>query len=50
MLLPMISFLTEVWHFLDVNAVAGHGAVLSALLLKAECSNRSVGRYQKLKL
>ena len=24
-----ILFLTELWHLLDVNAVAGHGAVLS---------------------
>ena len=31
--LPLISFLTELWHLLDVSAVAGHGAVLAALLL-----------------
>ena len=31
--LPMISFLTELWHLLDVNAVVGHGAVFAALLL-----------------
>ena len=30
--LPLISFLTELWHLLDVRAVAGHGAVLAALL------------------
>ena len=30
--LPLISFLTELWHLLDVSAVAGHGAVLAALL------------------
>ena len=28
-----ILFLTELWHLLDVNAVAGHSAVLAALLL-----------------
>ena len=26
-------FLTEVWHLLDVSAVAGHGTVLAALLI-----------------
>ena len=31
--LPLISFLTELWHLLDASAVAGHGAVLAALLL-----------------
>ena len=31
--LPLISFLTELWHLLDVSAVAGHGEVLAALLL-----------------
>ena len=30
--LPLISFLTELWHLLDVSAVAGHGAVLEGLL------------------
>ena len=25
--LPLISFLTEIWHLLDVSAVAEHGAV-----------------------
>ena len=30
--LPLISFLTEFRHLLDVSAVAGHGAVLAALL------------------
>ena len=30
--LPLISFLTELWHLLDVSAVAGHGAVLAVLL------------------
>ena len=30
--LPWISFLTELWLLLDVSAVAGHGAVLAALL------------------
>ena len=30
--LPLISFLTELWHLLDVSAVAGHGAVLAKLL------------------
>ena len=27
----MILFLTELWHLLDVSAVAGHGAVLAVL-------------------
>ena len=27
-----ILFLTELWHLLDVSAVAGHGVVLAALL------------------
>ena len=31
-LYPLILFLTELWHLLDVSAVAGHGAVLAALL------------------
>ena len=31
---PLISILTELWHLLDVSAVAGHGAVLVALLFK----------------
>ena len=31
---PLISFLTELWHLLDVSAVVGHGAVLAALLFK----------------
>ena len=31
--LPLISFLTELWHLLDVSAVAGLGAVLPALFL-----------------
>ena len=31
--LPLISFLTELWHLFDVSAVAGHGAMLAALLL-----------------
>ena len=31
MQLPLI--LTELWHLLDVSAVAGHGALLAALLL-----------------
>ena len=30
---PLISFLTELWHLLHISAVAGHGAVLAALLL-----------------
>ena len=30
--LPLISFLTELCHLLDISAVAGHGAVLAALL------------------
>ena len=30
--LPLISFLTELWHLLDVRAMAAHGAVLAALL------------------
>ena len=34
MYILLISFLTELWHLLDVSAVAGHGAVLAALLLK----------------
>ena len=33
MYLPLISFLTELWHLLDVSAVTEHGAVLAALLL-----------------
>ena len=28
----LILFLTELWHLFDVNAVAGHGAVLAAFL------------------
>ena len=32
MYLPLISFLTGLWHLLDVSAVAGLGAVLAALL------------------
>ena len=31
--LPFDFILTEIWHLRDVNAVAGHGAVLAALLL-----------------
>ena len=31
--LPLISFLTELWHLLDISAVAGHGAVLAMFLL-----------------
>ena len=31
LLLPLISFVTELWHLLDVYVVAGHGAVLAAL-------------------
>ena len=31
--LPLISCLTELWHLLDVSAVAGYGAVLAAFLL-----------------
>ena len=31
--LPLISFLTELWHLLDVSAVAGHVAVLAAGIL-----------------
>ena len=31
--LLLISFLTEIWHLLDVSAVAGHGAVLAVLSL-----------------
>ena len=27
--LPLILFLTELWHLLDVSAVAGHGVVLA---------------------
>ena len=30
--LPLILFLTELWHLLDVSAVEGHGAVLAVLL------------------
>ena len=30
--LPLISFLTELWHLLDVSAVAEHGVVLEAIL------------------
>ena len=30
--LRLISFLIELWQLLDVSAVAGHGAVLAALL------------------
>ena len=32
--LPLISFLTELWHLVDVSAVVGHGALLAALLFK----------------
>ena len=31
--LPFISFLTELWHLLDISSQEGHGAVLAALLL-----------------
>ena len=34
--LPLISFLTEIWHLLDVSAVAEHGAVLTVLLIQEE--------------
>ena len=30
--LEHIFFLIELWHLFDVNVVAGHGAVLAALL------------------
>ena len=30
---PLILFLTELCHLLDVSAVAGHGVVLAAFLL-----------------
>ena len=30
--LPFDFILTEIWHMLDVSAVAGHGAVLAVLL------------------
>ena len=32
--LPLVSFLTELWHLLDVSAVSGHGAVLAVLLFR----------------
>ena len=44
MYLPLISFLTELWHLLDVSAVAGHGAVLAALLLLIVNVCKSSGR------
>ena len=31
--LPLVPFLTELWHLLDLSAVAGHDAVLAGLLL-----------------
>ena len=31
--LPLISFLTELWHLLDVSEVAGYGTVLASFLL-----------------
>ena len=34
--LPLISFLTELWHLLDASAVVGHDAVLAALLFLSE--------------
>ena len=37
--LPRISFLTELWHLLDVSAVVGHGAVLAALLFSCFSKN-----------
>ena len=30
--LEQMLFLTELWHLLDVSAVAGHGTVFAALL------------------
>ena len=30
--IPLISFLTDLWHLLDVSAVAGHAAVFAAHL------------------
>ena len=30
----MISFLTELWHLLDVSAVVGHDVVLAVLLFQ----------------
>ena len=39
--LPLISFLTELWHLLDLSAVVGHGVVLAALLFKFKLSTRS---------
>ena len=30
--IPLISFLTKLWHLLDVSVVAGYGAVLAVLL------------------
>ena len=30
---PLVSFLTVLWHLLDVSAVAGHGTVLAALFI-----------------
>ena len=39
--LPLISFLTELWHLFDLSAVVGHGVVLAALLFKFKLSTRS---------
>ena len=40
-----ILILTELWHLLDVGAVAGHGAVLAAfLLLKKHVSSFCIGK------
>ena len=32
---PFDFILTELWHLLDISAVAGHGAALAALILNS---------------
>ena len=45
-----ILIFTELWHLLDVNSVAGHGAVLAVLLLdlslNINLSNHSIPGHQ----
>ena len=39
--LPFGFILTEIWHLLDVSAMAGHAAVLAVLLFKRGSSTGS---------
>ena len=40
-MLEHILFLTELWHLFDVNAMAGHGSVLAALLFLSYFSRKT---------